>query len=66
MKRRKPINKREANSIAVKHIGNRGADGFLVPCKQIVELKSVGGLEVHGQHPSSWRKAFHDAGVFDV
>ena len=77
MKARKPLNQREAAAIVAAHIGPRGgvritytiiAEGYpmATSSRQIIELRHVGDLVIHGEHPTSWRKAFEVAGIFDV
>lgn len=80
MKPRKPLNQREAAQIAIEHIGVRGgvriqrtvvgpewSSPFIQESRQIIELKLAGGgLVIHGEHPTSWRKAFEAAGIFET
>lgn len=77
-KRRKPLNRREAAALARKYIGPRGGAiirrrhfGFgslqtSSTTKQVVEVRAVADVVVHGQHPHSWRKAFEDAGIYET
>ena len=82
MKARKPLKQAQAASIAAAHIGPRGGVRILrtltapnsgeptqiktKTSRQIIELRHVGDLVIHGEHPTSWRKAFEVAGIFDV
>lgn len=66
MKARKPLTKREAAAIATAHLGPRGGVRIKRGARQIVEIKHVGDLVIHGEHPSSWRQAFAAAGIFDT
>lgn len=75
MKRRKPINIREANALAAQHLGRFGGavfDYYQDPetgnrlfGKVVIEMNGIGNVIIYGAHPTSWRKAFEAAGIFD-
>ncbi|MCC5807593.1 MAG: hypothetical protein JJU00_14815 [Opitutales bacterium] len=72
MPRRKPLNHREAARIAREHGGPLctakvlNGPGYGRWNKCIVQIHSIGNVEVLGAHHTSWRKAFEAAGVFDI
>lgn len=67
MRRRKPLNQREAAALARAHGGSLHI-ARITPGgeKEILHIRSIGDLRPLGRHPTSWRKAFEAAGVHGI